>query len=142
VGAVSLELLAYGHPLLATFSLLFAFFVFRDGFAQRKQRLRRIPAPPEKRPRHIKLGPWSSGLMLLSAVGGIGSTILIRKWEPLASFHGKLGLTTALVFALMWWLGRRLVAGDKHLAGRHGVIGLLAMFAGGLTGLLGISMLP
>lgn len=139
---VSQDLLAYGHPLLATISLLLAFFVFRDGFAQRKQRLGRISAPPEKRPRHIKLGPWSSGLMLLSAAGGILSASFIRKWEPLATFHGKLGLATALVFGLMWWLGRRLVAGDKHLANRHGVIGLLALFAGGLTGLLGISMLP
>ena len=139
---MSLELLTYGHPLLATISLLLAFLVFRDGFAQRTQRLRRIQAPPEKRPRHIKLGPWSSALMLISAAGGILSAVFLRKWAPLATFHGKLGVATALVFALMWWLGRRLVAGEKELANRHGIIGLLSLFAGGLTGLLGISMLP
>lgn len=136
------DLLVYGHPLVATVTLFLAFFVFRDGFAQRKQRLRRIQAPPALRPRHLKWGPWSSGLMVVSAVGGIGSTVFLRKWDALATFHGKLGLATTLLFAVMWWLGRRLVAGDKHLAGRHGVLGLLGLFAGGLTGVLGISMLP
>ena len=136
------ELLPYGHPLLASVSLVLAFFVFRDGFAQRKQRLTQRPAAPVTRPRHVKLGPWSSALMVASAVGGLVSTVFIRDWKLLASWHGKLGLTTALAFALMWWLGRRLRSGDKRLANRHGVLGLLALFAGGLTGLLGISMLP
>jgi hypothetical protein len=136
------ELLIYGHPLLATVSLVLAFVVFRDGLAQRKQRLIRLQAPPNSRPRHLRLGPWSVGLIALSAVGGLVSAVLLRKWEALGTFHGKLGLTTTVMFLLMWWLGRRLVANDKQLAGRHGVLGLLAMFAGGLTGLLGISLLP
>ena len=136
------ELLPYGHPLLAAVSLVLAFFVFRDGFAQRKQRLTNRSAPPATRARHVKLGPWSSALMLASALGGMGSAVFIRDWKLLASWHGRLGLTTALAFGLMWWLGRRLLAGDRRLAHRHGLLGLLALFAGGLTGLLGISMLP
>ena len=136
------ELLPYGHPLLGTFTLLLAFFVFRDGFAQRKQRLSRIPATPASRQRHVKWGPWSSGLMVASALGGIVSTLFLRNWKFLASFHGKLGVATVLMFLVMWWLGRRLNAGEKQLAGNHGILGLLALFAGGLTGLLGISMLP
>lgn len=136
------DLLVYGHPLLATFTLVLTFFVFRDGFAQRKQRLRRVQAPPALRPRHLKWGPRSSGLMAVSAVGGMGSTVFLRNWDLLATFHGKLGLATTLLFAVMWWLGRKLVAGDKQLAGSHGVLGLLGLFAGGLTGVLGISLLP
>ena len=136
------DLLPYGHPLLAAVSLVLAFFVFRDGFAQRKQRLTNRPAALATRPRHVRLGPWSAALMLASAGGGLLSTVFLRDWKLLASWHGRLGLTTALAFALMWWLGRRLIAGDKRLANRHGVLGLLALFAGGLTGLLGISMLP
>ena len=136
------ELLPYVHPLVGTLTLLLAFAVFRDGFAQRKQRLSRVPASAGSRSRHVKWGPWSSALMVLSAVLGIGSAIFLRNWKLLASFHGKLGVATVLMFLVMWWLGRRLNAGEKQLAGNHGVLGLLALFAGGLTGLLGISMLP
>ena len=113
------ELLPYGHPLLGTLTLLLAFFVFRDGFAQRKQRLSRIPATPASRARHVKFGPWSSALMVVSALGGIGSTLFLRNWKFLASFHGKMGVTTVLMFLVMWWLGRRLNAGEKQLAGNH-----------------------
>lgn len=136
------ELLPYVHPLLGTVSLLLAFLVFRDGFAQRKLRLRKVPAPPESRARHVKLGPWSAVMMAVSAAMGFGSALLLRKWEPLATFHGKLGVFSTLLFLAMWWLGRRLVAQERHLANRHGILGLLALFAGGLTGLLGISLLP
>ncbi len=136
------DLLVYGHPLLATLSLLLAFFVFRDGFAQRKQRLSRIPAPAATRPRHLKRGPVSAVLMIVSALIGLTSAVYLRDWKPLATFHGKLGVFTALLFLVMWLLGRRLAANDKQLAGPHGVLGLLALFAGGITGLLGISMLP
>lgn len=136
------DLLVYGHPLVGTVSLVFAFWVFRDGFAQRRLRLSRVPAPPSSRLRHVERGPWSVVLMGSSALLGLTSAIALRDWRPLATFHGKVGLTTTLMFAVMWWLGRRLVAGEKHLAGTHGVLGLLALFAGGLTGLLGISLLP
>lgn len=136
------ELLIYLHPLLATVTLLLAFLVFRDGFAQRKQRLRRITAPASTRARHVKLGPWAATLFCLSWIIGLCSAVLLRQWEPLATFHGKMGLITTLLFLLMWWLGRRLVAHEKKLAGTHGILGLLALFAGGLTFVLGISLLP
>ena len=136
------ELLIYLHPLLATVTLFLAFFVFRDGFAQRKQRLRHIPAPASTRARHVKLGPWAASLFCLSWIAGLCSAVLLRQWEPLATFHGKMALLTTLLFLIMWWLGRRLVANERHLAGTHGILGLLALFAGGLTGVLGISLLP
>ncbi len=139
---VASELLIYVHPALATVTLLLAFLVFRDGFAQRKQRLRRVPAPAATRARHVKLGPVTSTLFCFSWIIGLCSAVLLRKWEPLATFHGKLALITTLLFLIMWWLGRRLVGNEKRLAGTHGVLGLLALFAGGLTGVLGISLLP
>lgn len=140
--SVASELLIYVHPLLATVTLMLAFLVFRDGFAQRKQRLRRIPAPAATRTRHLKLGPWTASLFCLSWIIGLSSAVLLRKWEPLATFHGKLALLTTLLFLIMWWLGRRLVENEKQLAGTHGILGLLALFAGGLTGVLGIALLP
>ncbi len=90
------ELLIYLHPLLATVTLFLAFLVFSDGFAQRKQRLRRIPAPASTRTRHIKLGPVTAALFCLSWIVGLCSAVLLRKWEPLATFHGKLALISTL----------------------------------------------
>ncbi|MFT3713054.1 MAG: DUF4079 family protein [Archangium sp.] len=136
------ELLVYAHPALATVAILFMFLVYRDGFAQRKLRLRKTAPPEGSRARHIKWGPWSAALIIGSALGGIASSIWLRDWRPLDRLHGWLGTFTALLFAYMWWLGRKLIRGERELAGRHGVLGLLALFAAGLTGILGISMLP
>ena len=136
------ELLVYGHPAVATVAIVVALFVFRDGFAQRKLRLARVTPPEGSRARHIRLGPLSAALIIGASVGGLGSAIVLREWKPLGTFHGWLGLVTAALFALMWWLGRKLVAGERVFAARHGVLGLLAAFAAGVTGILGISLLP
>ena len=62
--------------------------------------------------------------------------------KPLATFHGILGIVSTLVFVALFLLGRQLTSGKKHLANFHGVLGLLSLFAAGLTGVLGISLLP
>ena len=136
------DLLIYGHPLLATVSVLLAFLVYRDGFAQRKLRLRRVQPPEGSRARHVKWGPWSTGLMVASALTGLASAVWLRNWEFLGKLHGKLALVTTLMFVIMWWLGRRLVKGERSLANTHGIIGVLSLFAAGLTAVLGISLLP
>lgn len=134
--------LAWGHPALAALTLVLAFYVFRQGFHQRVQRLRRVQAPAGSYQRHVKLAPYSVGLLVLSTLGGLGSAVALRGWKPLATFHGWLGVASAVAFVGLWLLGRKLTAGKKDLAGAHGVLGLLALFAAGLTGLLGISLLP
>lgn len=135
-------MLPYGHPLIGTLALLLAFLVFRDGFAQRKQRLRRVQAPAGSRKRHVALGPWAMIFMLAAAFGGLGSAALLRQWKVLDTFHGWLGLFTALLFVVLWRLGRPLVPQGGPGSNTHGLLGLLALFAGGLTGVLGISLLP
>jgi hypothetical protein len=137
-----LELTAWGHPAFATFALAMAVFAFRDGFAQRKLRLRREPAPEGSRARHVKWAPVAVLVMVGSMFGGVASAVFIRGWSPLATFHGKLGVWSVLSFAALWWLGRRLEAGQRGEANRHGVLGVLALFAAGVTALLGISLLP
>lgn len=137
-----MDLLAYAHPLVATIGLLLAFVVFRDGFAQRRQRVRRRQAPEGSRKRHVKLGPWAVALSVLSLVGGLGSAVVLRDWAPLATFHGKLGVVSVLGFLGLWWMGRQLVAQTGPLAPKHGVLGLFTLFAAGLTGVLGLSLLP
>lgn len=135
-------MLVYGHPALATVTLLLAWLVFRAGFHQRIQRLRRVQAPAGSLARHLKLGPISVALFVASAIGGLGSAVFLRDMKPLATFHGILGVVSTLVFVGLWLLGRQLTSGKKHLANFHGVLGLLSLFAAGLTGVLGISLLP
>ncbi|MFZ5439988.1 MAG: DUF4079 family protein [Myxococcota bacterium] len=136
------SVIAYFHPVMSAVALLLAWVVFRQGFHQRKQRLTRKPAPEGSWQRHVQLGPWSVGLLVTSAFGGVGSAVAVRGWKPLDTFHGWLGLASALMFVGLWLLGRALARGDKTHAGKHGVLGLLAMFAAGVTGVLGISLLP
>lgn len=133
---------AYLHPVMAAFTLLLAWLVFRQGFHQRKLRLRRTPAPLGSWERHVKLGPWSVALMVASSLGGVGSAVVVRGWKPLATFHGWLGVASAVMFVGLWLVGRGLAKGEKKHANSHGVLGVLALFAAGFTGVLGISLLP
>lgn len=135
-------LVAYLHPALGTATLLLCFVVLRQGLAQRRLRLRRVPPAAGALKRHVRLGPWAVGLFALSAVGGLGSAVALRAWAPLATWHGRLGLLAAVLFAGVWLLGRRLLAQQKALANTHGVLGLVALFLGGFVALLGISLLP
>ena len=66
----------------------------------------------------------------------------IRGWAPLETTHGKLGLLAAVDFGLVWWLGRKLLARRKELAGRHGLLAVAGLFAGGIAALLGLYHLP
>lgn len=137
-----MDLLAYAHPLVASVGLVLAFFVFRDGFAQRRQRVLRRQAPEGSRKRHVKQGPWVVALSVLSLVGGLGSAVVLRDWAPLATWHGRLGLLSVLGFLGLWRLGRQLVPETGPLAPKHGLLGLLTLFVAGLTGVLGLSLLP
>ncbi|MEW5742645.1 MAG: DUF4079 family protein [Myxococcota bacterium] len=134
--------LAYAHPALATVTLLLCFVVLRQGLAQRRQRLTKVTAPAGNLKRHSTLGPWAVGLFLASLVGGLGSAVALRGWTPLGTWHGRLALGAAALFGLVWLLGRRLLANDKRLANSHGLLGLVALFLGGIAAMLGISLLP
>lgn len=133
---------AYLHPAMAGVTLLLCFVALRQGLKQRVQRLRRITAPEGNLKRHSKLGPWAVGLFAASAVGGLGSAILVRGWAPLATWHGKLAVLAAVMFGGVWLIGRKLLEGERRRANTHGVLGLLALFVGGVAALLGISLLP
>jgi Protein of unknown function (DUF4079) len=132
----------YLHPALATFTLLLSWVVFRQGFRERTQRLRGQASPQGNRARHVRLGPWSVALMVGSCAAGLSSAVLVRQWRPLATFHGWLGLSSTVSFLVLWRLGRTLAHGDRSRANLHGVLGVLALFAAGVTGILGISLFP
>lgn len=134
--------LAYLHPAIAGLTLLLGFVMLRMGLAQREQRTRKKTAPMGNLKRHATLGPWVIGLYVVSAFGGVGSAILLRGWKPLATWHGRVAVIGALGFVGVWWLGKKLLSGERAQANLHGVLGLLALFLGGISALLGISLLP
>lgn len=134
--------LSYVHPALAVVSIVLAFFVLRSGLKQRKQRLRRVFAPRGSLAFHVRFAPWACALICFSAVIGLGSAIVLRQWKPLATAHGWFGLLSVVLFVTLWWLGLLLNAQRKHLAARHGLLGVIALFTVCFTGLLGIALLP
>lgn len=134
--------LVYLHPALAVLGLLLAFVAYRQGLVQRAQRVKKRPAPPANLKQHVALGPLAAALMVVAVVGGLASTVLVRGWAPLATWHGRLGLVGAGLFAALWWLGRRLVRQDKSVAAAHGLLGVVGLFACGIAALLGIELLP
>lgn len=136
------SVLVYLHPLLAAVTLALAWVTFRQGFHQRRQRLRGVRAPEGSYARHVQLGPWAVACMVATALGGVLSAVLLRDWKPLGTAHGWLGTGATVLFVSLWWLGRGLRSGDKARVALHGVLGLLGLFAAGLTGVLGIALLP
>jgi hypothetical protein len=62
--------------------------------------------------------------------------------KPLGNWHSRIATVGGIGVVAVWLLGRKLLEGDKARANLHGVIGVLALFAAGIAGLLGISMLP
>jgi hypothetical protein len=136
------SILAWGHPVIASLGLVLAFVALRQGLGQRRQRLTGKAAPAGNLKRHSRLAPWAAGVLCAASFGGLGSAVSLRAFQPLASAHGKLGMLCGLSFALMWWLGRKLLAGEKRLAPLHGILGAVTFFAGLIAGLLGLTMLP
>lgn len=134
--------LSYVHPILAGLTLALGFYLFSLGLKQRDQRVKKVPAPPGSLKRHSALGPWFTLLFVVSAVGGVGSAIVLRGFKPMATAHGWFGAIATLIFVVIWWLGRRLLAKQKQLANTHGLLGVAGVFLAALTALLGIELLP
>lgn len=134
--------LAFAHPLFATAVLVLCFIELRAGLRQRTFRTRKVAPPPGNLKRHTRLGPWAVGLFAAAAVGGLGSSVALRDWAPLGTWHGRVGLAATLLYALVWLLGRKLLGGAKQHANLHGVLATLGLFLGGICALLGLDLLP
>lgn len=137
----SVSPLAFVHPVLVGLGFVLAVLVFNQGLKQRDQRVKRTPAPTGNRARHVAMGPWVVGLILVGAVGGLVSTVVLRGWRPLGTWHGRLGVAATGLFTLEWVFGRRVLE-QRGSAARHGLVGLAAVAFGGLASLLGIELLP
>ena len=137
-----MDVFVYVHPAVSVLTLGLCFWVFRDGYALRGQRLRRRPAGIERRVRHVRWAPWAVGAMVLSGFLGLASAVVLRGWKPFGTAHGLMAGVCLGLYVAVWRWGQRLVLRQAASPGVHGVLGLLALMTTGLTAILGIALLP
>lgn len=137
-----MDVFVYVHPVLSVLTFGVCFWVFRDGYALRGQRLRRRQVSAARRVRHLQLAPWAIGAMVASGLVGVTSSMLLRGWRPFATTHGLAALACLGVYGAVWRWGHRLAHQRPASPSTHGVLGLLALVMTGLTAVMGIALLP
>jgi hypothetical protein len=103
-------------------SLAVAALTLRTGLALRRARAGRVAAAPGGRERHLRLAKPAVALLLLGFAAGPLSSVWLRGFEPLRSFHGAVGLAAALCFAAAALAGLRLEAGRSRAYGAHALL--------------------
>ena len=124
-------------------ALAFAGAALRSGLRLRTaRRLRRAP-PPGERPRHLRLAKTAVVLVWIGFAGGPLSAVFLRGFDPFASAHGWLAVTSALLFVATALTGRAMEQGRPNQnRDRHAVLALAAVgFAAAALG-TGFVLLP
>ena len=122
-------------------SLVVVLLALRAGLGMRRRRLQRLRPKPDLIRRHLALAKPGVALVLIGLIGGVVSSVWLRGWEPLDSFHSWLGLASALLFAVAAMLGRR-AGRNREGAARHGLIGLFAILTALVAMVAGLVLLP
>ena len=123
-------------------SLVLAGLTLRAGLRIRRARRGLAPRDPRLRQRHLRLAKPAFALVLVGFVGGPLSAVVLRGWQPLASFHGALGLTVAALFIGAGVLGWRIEHGRARAFEAHAVLGALAVLGAALAAVAGFVLLP
>ena len=123
-------------------SLVIAVLTLRSGLALRRARAGRDALAPRGRERHLKLAKPAVALLLVGFAAGPLSSVWLRGFEPLRSFHGAVGLAAALCFAAAGLAGLRLEAGRSRAYGAHALLGGAGLLLGALAAVAGITLLP
>jgi hypothetical protein len=123
-------------------SLVLATLTLRAGLALRRARRGRAPRDPRLRQRHLRLAKPAVALVGIGFLGGPVSAVLLRGWEPFASFHGALGLGVALLLGAAALLGRRLERGRSRAFEVHALLGALGVLGAALAAVAGFVLLP
>lgn len=132
------EALVYGHPTLAILACVAVVWV---GFIGLRSRQKRADAAAS-RVRHRAWAPRAWALVLLAAVGGPASTVLLREDLALAdSVHFWVGGGMALLMTAGWATSRSPRA-RTALWAAHPWIGIAAMLGAIFAFMLGLEMLP
>jgi hypothetical protein len=122
-------------------SLAVVLLALRAGLGMRRRRLQGLRPKPDLIRRHLALAKPGVTLVLIGLVGGVVSSVWLRGWEPLASFHSWLGIASALLFVVAATLGRRAGRGREEAA-RHGLLGLFAVLMALVAMVAGFVLLP
>ena len=137
----SSALLPFVHPAIGALGLGAGLLTLRQGLALRDARRHREPVGTGFR-RHLTLARFCTVCVAVGALTGPLSVATLRTFAVASTWHGKLGLAAAALFIAQWLLGRTLLKGAKERRGTHAVLGLVAVFLGGIAALLGIELLP
>jgi len=94
------------------------------------------------RERHVAIAKPAVAAIVLGFIGGPISSLWLRDWEPLRSFHAWIGITTAALFIAAMLIGRRLERRESRAFDAHALLGLLAMLAALVAFVAGFVLLP
>jgi hypothetical protein len=123
-------------------SIALAGATLRAGFALRRARLARRPAPRGARRRHLRLAKPTLVLLTIGFVGGWISAVWLRGWSAFETFHGVLGALVVLLFGLTASHGWRLEQGRGGSRQAHALLGALAMLGALVAAMAGFVLLP
>lgn len=137
-----LRALAYAHPIWMVVSLALAVAAFRLGLRLRRARRLRLPAGRATRDAHLRLAKPAVACLGLGLLAGPLSAVWLRGWEPLATFHGVIGLVAGGLFAASAFHGLRLERGRHDARTAHGALAVLAMLAAAVAAIAGFVLLP
>jgi hypothetical protein len=123
-------------------SLLMAGAALRAGLVLRRARAARRPAPPGARQRHLRLARPAVVFVCVGFAGGLASSLWLRGFTPLASFHGLLGVLALALFLATARMGFRLERGDAGARALHARLGAGALLASVAAAIAGLVLLP
>ena len=138
----TLALFTWIHPVLIGASLLAALVVYTTGLRLREARTRKRPPQPGTRQLHTRLSRPVVLLLLGGFATGPVSSIILRDWPLLSTFHGWAGMGAIAAFVTTGVLGLRLADRRSQRATLHGLLALLGMFLGLVAAIAGIELLP
>lgn len=125
-----------------TVAVLACGLALRSGMTLRRSRRFRTRRDPGLREKHLAIAKPAVAAIVLGFLGGPVSSLWLRNWEPLRTFHGWIGITAAALFIAAMLLGRKLEAGTSRAFDAHALLGLLAMLSALVAFVAGFVLLP
>jgi hypothetical protein len=123
-------------------SLLLVLAALRLGLQLRRARAARRAPPAGARAAHLRLARPALVCIGAGLLAGPASAVWLRGWEPLATFHGAVGVIAAGLFAAVALHGRRLERGMASARAAHAAFAALAILAAGVAAVAGFVLLP
>jgi hypothetical protein len=125
-----------------TLAVLACGVALRSGLAMRRSRRFRTRRAPGLRERHLAVAKPAVVMIAVGLVGGPVSSVLLRGWEPLRTFHAWIGIAAVALFVAAAVHGRGIERGESKAYDRHALLALLAMLAAGVAFVAGFVLLP